>query len=182
MIAPTARTIGRIAIIGALAEGCWLAVQAARAGYQVTLEDLMPGKRRVAASILGDQAGFAHPVTLASTVEEAARDADLVIDFVPDELESKLEILSMLDRMAPPHTIFATPTRVLSIADLASCTYRAERCLAVRLPLHWTDEENLAVEIVYPPQALSSCVEAVADLWRSLGARVSLSVDQAPLP
>jgi len=68
----------------------------------------------------------------AMTVEDAVREADLAIDFVPDELESKLEIFSLLDRMAPPRTVLCTPTMALSITDLASCTYRAERCVGVR--------------------------------------------------
>jgi 3-hydroxybutyryl-CoA dehydrogenase len=33
--------------------------------------------------------------------------------------------------MAPPRTVFATPTVKLSIADLASCTYRPEKCMAI---------------------------------------------------
>jgi len=68
----------------------------------------------------------------AMTVEDAVREADLAIDFVPDELESKLEIFSLLDRMAPPRTVLCTPTMALSITDLASCTYRAERCVGLR--------------------------------------------------
>ena len=55
----------------------------------------------------------------------------MVIDCVPDELESKLEIFCLLDRMAPPRTVLITPTTRLSIADLASCTYRADKCVAV---------------------------------------------------
>jgi 3-hydroxybutyryl-CoA dehydrogenase len=70
-------------------------------------------------------------VTFVSTIEDAVRHADLVIDCVPDELESKLEILWLLDRMAPPHAVFATPTTRLSIADLANCTYRPEKCIAI---------------------------------------------------
>jgi 3-hydroxybutyryl-CoA dehydrogenase len=70
-------------------------------------------------------------VTFVSTIEDAVRDADLVIDCVPDELESKLEILWLLDRMAPPRTVLATPTTRLSIADLAHCTYRPEKCIAI---------------------------------------------------
>src|SRR6202035_1265581 len=71
------------------------------------------------------------PVQFVSTVEDAVRDADLAIDCVPDELESKLEIFCLLDRMAPPRTVLATPTTRLSIADLASCTYRPDRCVAI---------------------------------------------------
>ncbi len=70
-------------------------------------------------------------VAFVSTIEDAVRDADLVIDCVPDELESKLEILWLVDRMAPPRTVIATPTSTYSIADLASCTNRPEKCIAI---------------------------------------------------
>jgi 3-hydroxybutyryl-CoA dehydrogenase len=70
-------------------------------------------------------------VAFVSSIEDAVREADLVIDCVPDELESKLEILWLLDRMAPPRTVFATPTTNLSIADLASCTNRPDKCIAI---------------------------------------------------
>jgi 3-hydroxybutyryl-CoA dehydrogenase len=33
--------------------------------------------------------------------------------------------------MAPPRTVFATPTTRLSIADLANCTYRPGKCIAI---------------------------------------------------
>src|SRR5579859_6258771 len=122
-----------IAIIGAGPLGRWLALAAARAGFRVLLEDVMPSnlhhaqeylRRELAAASVGN-------VSFVSTVEDAVREADLVIDCVPDELESKLEILWLLDRMAPPHAVFATPTTRLSIADLANCTYRPEKCIAL---------------------------------------------------
>jgi hypothetical protein len=115
-----------VAIIGAGPLGRRLAFHAARAGFRVILEDVMPASLRHAEEALREELGpSAMPlVGFARTVEDAVRDADLAIDCVPDELESKLEIFSLLDRMAPPRTIFATPTTNLSIADLASCTYR----------------------------------------------------------
>ena len=81
---------------------------------------------------LRDAAG-AGTLRYATTVEDAVQHADLAIDFVPDELESKLEIFSLLDRMAPPRTVLCTPTLALSITDLASCTYRAGRCVGLRV-------------------------------------------------
>ena len=33
--------------------------------------------------------------------------------------------------MAPPRTVLATPTTRLSIADLANCTYRADKVIAI---------------------------------------------------
>lgn len=89
----------------------------------------MPARLRHAEAAFTE---LGRSVRLVSTVEDAVRDADLVMDFVPDELESKLEIWSLIDRMAPPKTVMCTPSAVLSITDLASCTYRDDRCVMVR--------------------------------------------------
>ncbi len=122
-----------VAIIGAGPLGRWLALSAARAGFRVLLEDVMPANlhhaQEALRAVLGSES--LPNVTYVSTIEDAVREADLAIDCVPDELESKLEILWLLDRMAPPRTVFATPTTRLSIADLAACTYRSEKCVAI---------------------------------------------------
>ena len=128
-----------VAIIGAGPLGRWLALAAARAGYRVLLEDVMPANLHHAEEYLRQELGQAAlgdgplAVEFVSTVEDAVREADLAIDCVPDELESKLEILWLMDRMAPPRTVLATPTTLLSIADLAGCTYRADRCVAIAM-------------------------------------------------
>ena len=123
----------QVAIIGAGPLGRWLALAAGRAGYKVLLEDVMPSNLHHAQEYLRQQLGPAAlpKVMFAGTIEEAVREADLAIDCVPDELESKLEIFWLLDRMAPPRTVLVTPTKKLSIADLASCTYRADKCVAL---------------------------------------------------
>ncbi|HEX8711953.1 MAG TPA: 3-hydroxyacyl-CoA dehydrogenase NAD-binding domain-containing protein [Terracidiphilus sp.] len=127
-----------IAIIGAGPLGRRLAWRAARAGFTVLLEDVLPSnlehareamRREFSAETLTGEGGGG--ISFVSTIEDAVRGADLAIDCVPDELESKLEILWLLDRMAPPHTIFATPTTNLSIADLGACTYRPDKCIAI---------------------------------------------------
>jgi 3-hydroxybutyryl-CoA dehydrogenase len=86
-------------------------------------------RQKLGPVVLGSERGAG--VAFVSTIEDAVREADLAIDCVPDELESKLEIFCLLDRMAPPRTVLATPTTRLSIADLASCTYRPDRCIAI---------------------------------------------------
>jgi 3-hydroxybutyryl-CoA dehydrogenase len=115
-------------------------------------------------------------VSFAGTVEEAVREADLAIDCVPDELESKLEIFSLLDRMAPPKTVFATPTLNLSISDLASCTYRPRQCVALAMnasQLMQAGEDRQLESSVIPIRITSrTSVEAqdlVADFWLRLG-------------
>ena len=130
----TGAPIRMVAVIGAGEQGRAFALRCAQAGFQTVLEDVMPAKLRQAEALLTALSAteIVHRLSFALTVEDAVREADLAIDFVPDELESKLEIFSMIDRMAPPRTILCTPTRALSISDLAACTYRAERCIAIR--------------------------------------------------
>ncbi len=131
-------------MIGAGPLGRWLALAAAGAGFTVLLEDVMPANLHHAdewlRSELGPQA--LQSVALVSTIEDAVREADLAIDCVPDELESKLEILWLLDRMAPPRTVLATPTTRLSIADLANCTYRPEKCIAIAVDVGRLTEKS----------------------------------------
>jgi 3-hydroxybutyryl-CoA dehydrogenase len=124
-------SIRRVAVIGAGPAGRAFALRCAAAGFDVALEDVMPSNLRRAQDDYAALAITAGSLRYALTVEDAVHDADLAIDFVPDELESKLEIFSLLDRMAPPRTILCTPTRTLSITDLASCTYRAPLCVGL---------------------------------------------------
>ena len=121
-----------LALIGAGKAGRSLAAAAVRAGHRVMLEDVLPSRIREALEVIPVEAMSGTLITV-STVEDAVREADLVIDFVPDELESKLEIVCMADRMAPPKTVLCIQTSALSVTDLASCTYRAERVIGVAL-------------------------------------------------
>ena len=100
------------------------------------------------------------------------READLAIDCVPDELESKLEILWLVDRMAPPRTVIATPTTNLSIADLASCTYRPEKCIAIALaPKDLAAGVGPGITLRAAPATSEETVALVCDFWERLGFR-----------
>jgi 3-hydroxybutyryl-CoA dehydrogenase len=110
------------------------------------------------------------PIHFVSTIEDAVRDADLAIDCVPDELESKLEILFLLDRMAPPRTVLATPTTRLSIIDLASCTYRADKCVAIVAEARGLAENPAsAILLRITPQTTPETIALVENFWQRLG-------------
>ena len=170
--------IRTVAVIGAGQAGRSFAMACAAAGLYVVLEDVMPAKLRRAeveyatASLEGPYGAL----ELASTVEDAVREADIAVDFVPDELESKLEIFSMIDRMAPPKTILCTPSYALSITDLASCVYRPDRCVAVRGQLDGGN--GSAIRLLYPASAASRTLAAVGDFLRAL----DLNVQEEPDP
>lgn len=177
---PPPISIHNIAIIGAGAAGRNFAATCLRAGFHVILEDVMPANLRLAQADLSPAAG---QLTLVATVEDAVRNADLAIDFVPDELESKLEIFSMIDRMAPPRTILCTPTEVLSITDLASCIYRPDRCFALRgLPFIITSESGAPLDLLYPPTAAANPLVALEEVLVRLGFRSQALADpQLPM-
>jgi 3-hydroxybutyryl-CoA dehydrogenase len=172
--------IRTVAVIGAGVAGRSFALACAAAGFDVVLEDVMPANLRKAEADYADlaQHGTAGRLKMALTVEDAVREADVAVDFVPDELESKLEIFSMIDRMAPPKTILCTPSYALSITDLASCVYRPERCVAVRGNL-LRNNANLApvTRLLYPAAASESTLAAVESFLRALGIEVGREFD-----
>jgi len=142
-----------VAVIGAGIMGRGIAHAAALGGYRTILEDLLPNALRKAeteirtnldkAVELGKvnaadaDAAFSR-VEYAGSVDEAAREADLVIEAVPEEMESKIEIFTMLDKICRPTTILASNTSSLSVTEIASVTYRAKKCVGMHFfnPVH----------------------------------------------
>ncbi|HXW99568.1 MAG TPA: 3-hydroxyacyl-CoA dehydrogenase NAD-binding domain-containing protein [Candidatus Acidoferrales bacterium] len=167
--------VNTIAVIGAGIMGRGIAHAAALGGYRTILEDLLPAALRKAESEIRanlDNAVELGKVTApdadsafrrleyAGSVEEAAREADLVIEAVPEELESKVEIFTLLDKICRPTTILASNTSSLSVTEIASVTYRAKKCLGMHFfsPVHKmkllevvraleTDEETLSTAV-----------------------------------
>jgi 3-hydroxybutyryl-CoA dehydrogenase len=187
---PLKFAIRTVAVIGAGRTGRSFALACVAAGFDVVLEDVMPANLRHAQEEYAEL-GPANPnpqagsglLRVALTVEEAVRTADIAIDFVPDELESKLEIFCLIDRMAPPKTILLTPSDALSITDLASCTYRADRCFALRdLPLDAPLKFAAPLRLLHPAHASKPAQAAVVAFLRTLYSNVQLEPDpDAPM-
>jgi len=175
-----------VAIIGAGPLGRWLALAAANAGFRVFLEDVMPSNLEHAQEELRRQLGPGNPgaalrnIAFVNSIEDAVRESDLAIDCVPDELESKLEILWLLDRMAPPRTVLATPTTNLALADLASCTYRPERCIAIALdPREFSQfPKSGSIALKKTARTDDAALALLCGFWRSLG--LEITVEETP--
>jgi 3-hydroxybutyryl-CoA dehydrogenase len=164
-----------IAVIGAGTMGRGIAQAAALGGYRTILEDILPNALRRAESEIRSHldkaveigkvsasdanAAFAR-LEYAGSVDEAARPADLVIEAVPEEMESKIEIFTLLDKICRPTTILASNTSSLSLTEIASVTYRARRIVGMHFfnPVHKmklleivraleTDDDTLATAV-----------------------------------
>lgn len=129
-----------IGIIGARTPGRELAAAALLGGYSVILEDVSPemlaeGVDAIRATLA--QAGQGHEEALkhletSRSVEYVTRNADMLIEALPEELEAKLEMFTIFDKFAKPGAILASTTRETPIFDLADMTFRAEQCVGFR--------------------------------------------------
>ncbi len=79
----------------------------------------------------GAAAAALDRITLTSDLAEAAENADLIIEAVPEVLALKREMYTKLAALAPPKTIFATNSSTLLPSDLKDATGRPDRFLAL---------------------------------------------------
>jgi 3-hydroxybutyryl-CoA dehydrogenase len=180
-----AQEIKTIAVIGAGIMGRGIAHAAALGGYRTILEDILPASLRKAESeirsnlekavelgkVKKDEAEAAMGrVEFAGSVEEAARAADLVIEAVPEELESKIEIFTLLDKICRPHTILASNTSSLSITEMAAVTYRAPKCLGMHFfnPVH----KMKLLEVIRALETSPETLAAACEVGRRMGKEV----------
>jgi len=181
-----------VAVIGAGIMGRGIAHVAALGGYRTILEDILPASlRRAEDEIRGnldkaielgkvsraEAAAALGRLEYASTVEDAAREADLVIEAVPEEMESKIEIFTLLDKICRPHTILASNTSSLSVTEIASVTYRARKILGMHFfnPVH----KMRLLELVRALETDDETIAAGVEVGRRMGKEVVV-IKEAP--
>jgi enoyl-CoA hydratase/3-hydroxyacyl-CoA dehydrogenase len=64
-------------------------------------------------------------------IAEAVKDADFVIEAVPEIMDLKKQVFQALDKAAPKHAILASNTSNMSITDIASVTERPEKVVGM---------------------------------------------------
>ncbi len=135
-----------VAIIGAGTMGRGIAYAAALGGYRTILEDVMPEslERGVAWIRQAFDEGVSRGkvdagvrdealrrIETVRSVEDACREADLLVEAVPEEMELKLEIFTLFDKFAKPCAVLASNTSGLSITEMAAMTFRPELCVGM---------------------------------------------------
>ncbi len=184
--------IKTVAVIGAGIMGRGIAHAAALGGYRTILEDLLPNALRKAETEIranldkaveigkvdaADANAAFSRIEYAGSVDEATREADLVIEAVPEEMESKIEIFTMLDKICRPTTILASNTSSLSVTEIASVTYRAEKCIGMHFfnPVH----KMKLLEIVRALETDDDTLAAVVEVGKRMRKEVVV-IKEAP--
>jgi 3-hydroxybutyryl-CoA dehydrogenase len=145
--------IARVAVIGAGTMGHGIAQVAAMAGYETRLTDtsadsLSAAWTHIQSNLAGAvsrgkltrtqaDAAVANIVPVAE-LATAARDADLVIEAIVEDITIKQSLFRQLDAMVPDNTILATNTSSLSVARIAGATKRPARVVGMHFfnPVH----------------------------------------------
>jgi 3-hydroxybutyryl-CoA dehydrogenase len=176
------KTIG---VIGAGAMGRGIAYAAAYGGYRTILEDVSPEMLEQGIAYISQnlEQGVARGkvteeqrnialanLTTSRSVQDLCREADLLIEAVPEEMEVKLEIFTIFDKFALPGAILASNTSSLSITELAAITFRAENCIG----MHFFNPvpKMKLLEIVRALETSEATVQACAAVGRRMGKEV----------
>jgi 3-hydroxybutyryl-CoA dehydrogenase len=173
--------IKTVAVVGAGTMGHALAQVFAQGGYAVRLADvdeavLVKARRMIASNLktLAETGCFPEgeiPAALGrirttTRVEDAGRDADLVVEAVIEDIAAKKELFKTLDRVCPAHAILASNTSYLNIFEFVE-TNRPEKVLIT----HWFAPPHIVplVEIVCGPRTSQATTATVRGLMLQLG-------------
>ncbi|HUJ32733.1 MAG TPA: 3-hydroxyacyl-CoA dehydrogenase [Candidatus Acidoferrum sp.] len=176
------KTIG---VIGAGTMGRGIAYAASAGGYRTILEDVSPDMLEQGVAYIkqtleeGVARGKVTPeqrekaianLGAARSVEDACREADVLVEAVPEEMELKLEIFTIFDKFAKPNAILASNTSSLSITEMAAITFRPERCIG----MHFFNPvpKMKLLEVVRGLETSDEVVESCVEIGRQMGKEV----------
>jgi 3-hydroxybutyryl-CoA dehydrogenase len=181
-----------IAVIGAGTMGRGIAYAAAYGGYQTVLEDISRPMLDQAIGWIRQsfEEGVARGkveagardkalslISTANNVEDAIRDAELIIEAVPEELEMKLELFTIFDKFAKTGAIFASNTSSLSITDFTDVTVSRDRCVG----MHFFNPvpKMRLIELIRTPHTSDETVATCREVAGRMGKEVVI-VNEAP--
>jgi 3-hydroxybutyryl-CoA dehydrogenase len=163
----------QVAVIGTGTMGRGIALTARAHGHDVLVYDADPAlAARVvdAASDVPDEAAAEPPgaqIAAASSVRQAAQNADVVIESIVEAEAAKAAVLREIASAAGSQTLLATNTSTISIARLAALA----GCEGRLLGMHFFNpvQKMRLVEIAVAGGTPSGLVDRCLDLARSLG-------------
>lgn len=174
--------IKKICVIGAGNMGHQISLCAALAGYKVTCTDISQEMLNKAGSfartyfpervakgkLKQEQADMAlRNLSFSPSLEEAAGDADFVIEAAVEKMDIKRKLFADLDRIAPAHTILATNSSFIVSSKVADVTKRPEKVCN----MHFFNPALVMklVEVVQGPHTSKETAQVTMDLTAKLG-------------
>ncbi|TYS58035.1 3-hydroxyacyl-CoA dehydrogenase [Sutcliffiella horikoshii] len=143
----------KVVVIGSGVMGRGIAYVSALGGYHTTLidvkEEQLAGARKEIEIIISkglekrklteQVAGELRDSLFYSTqLEEAVKEANLIIEAVPENMEIKKSVYEKIDKVAPAQCYFASNTSTMSPTEIGSFTSRPEKVIAMHFfnPVH----------------------------------------------
>jgi len=184
--------IKKILVIGAGTMGAGVAQCAAQSGYAVTMMDttdefVSRGMDKINKTLQkGIEKGKVTEekaekvrslISTTTDYTEAAKEADLVIEAVFEEMSVKEEIFKNLDKLCKPEALLTSNTSSLSITELANFTSRPDKFAG----LHFFNPAaiNKLIEVVAGKDTSPEVVDTLLQLSARLG-KIPLNVKDAP--
>jgi 3-hydroxybutyryl-CoA dehydrogenase len=132
--------IQTVGVVGCGLMGSGIAQVAAQAGHTVIAREVNPqllekglqsieknlGRMVTKGTISEDDRDAARSRLRGTTNLEDLKACDIVIEAIIEQLPAKKDLYSTLDKMCPPHTIFASNTSSISITEMAMVTKRPQ--------------------------------------------------------
>ncbi|MGE7608131.1 3-hydroxyacyl-CoA dehydrogenase family protein [Peribacillus frigoritolerans] len=174
--------IRKIAIIGSGVMGSGIAQSFAVSGYYVTINDIKEellnhAQNRISENLsllmeegaltgLEKQGALAN-ITYSVDLEGAVRDADFIIEAIPEVIELKINFYQQLEEMIKPDAIVASNTSTFPISQLMEKASFADRMVIT----HFFNPGHLVplVEIVQHDETKPEIVKTTMDLMRKIG-------------
>ncbi len=175
------KPLQNIVVVGAGVLGSQIAMLAVHAGYTVTVFDPREAAFRqtfnklradlrnkgITPFIPWEQWDACRQgVRQATRLEEAVRDADLVIEAVPENIELKNKVFKELGEKAPPEAILATNSSSIPVSRMESSSGRPERCLNIHF--YFPLQGVIMVDIMGGGKTLPEVMRIGIDWVRSL--------------
>jgi 3-hydroxybutyryl-CoA dehydrogenase len=172
----------KVAVVGTGILGAQIAMIAAHTGYKVKVFDPREGAfqqtyekirsdlkaKKVKPIILWSEwPACAKAVKQVTDLGEAVKDADLVIEAIPENRELKTAVFKELGEKAPAGAILATNSSSMPISRFEAVSGRPERCLNIHFyfPLQGVN----MVDLMGGTRTLPEVLKKGADWIRSLG-------------
>jgi 3-hydroxybutyryl-CoA dehydrogenase len=169
-------SIQNVAVLGAGIMGRGIAHAAALGGYDTVLQDTNREQLEQAANDISailekgvatgkvadaDAVAARRRLRTVASLDDAARQADLVIEAVPERMDLKVEIFAQLDRVAPAHAVLASNTSSLSITEMAAATRRAPQVVGLHFfnPVHRMRLLEIVRALETSERTLAQCEE-----------------------